>query len=281
MKTAIALGTFDGVHIGHRSVIKAAVGSGFKAVAVAFPEPPKSIISGDKRLLTSPIAKKKMLENEGIKEVFYLDFAKIRDNSPHEFLNFLKNEFDPAVICCGFNYRFGKNGEGDVLLIEEFCNKNGIEFIKAVPVDIDGVTVSSTYIRDLLEEGKISVANRLLGQPFGFFGAVIKGDRRGRTIGFPTINQLYPEDIAKVKYGVYKSETLVGGKKYNSITNIGIRPTYENGVVSAETYIIDFSGDLYGEVAYVQLIDFLREERKFSSIEELKENIENDIKKAH
>lgn len=281
MKTAVALGTFDGVHKGHLSVINAAVSSGFRPIAVAFPEPPKSIISGDKKLLMTPYKKKQMLENQGITEVFYLDFLKIRDNSPEEFLRFLKNEFNPAVICYGFNYHFGKNGAGDVGFIAEFCKKNGIEFIKAEPVEKDGITVSSTYIRGLLEEGRVTEANSLLSEPFGFSAQVIHGDKRGRTIGFPTVNQLYPDNLVRVKFGVYKSLVTVSGKTYNSITNIGVRPTFQNGKISAETHIIGFSGDIYGEVAEIKLTDFLREERKFSSLDELKENIILDIEKAH
>lgn len=279
-KTAIALGTFDGVHLGHKSVINAAVGSGLRAVAVAFPEPPKSIISGEKNLLTGPYKKKQMLEKEGISEVLYLNFNEIKDISPTEFLNFLKDRLNAAVICCGFNYRFGKNGEGDASLIADFCEKNGIEFKKVEPVKMDGVTVSSSLIRDLLQNGDVEWANSLLGEEFGFSGEIVHGDMRGRTIGFPTLNQFYPENLVKVRFGVYSSSVTVSGNTYKSITNIGIRPTFQSEKIMAETYILDFSGDLYGRMLEVKLHKFIRPEQKFHNLTELKENIENDIEKA-
>ncbi len=281
MKTAIALGTFDGVHSGHRAVIDAAVNSGLKSIAAAFPEPPKSIISGDKNWLSTPHQKREILLNRGINEVFYLDFEKIRDMSPLGFLTFLKARFNPAVICCGFNYRFGKNGAGDTELLESYCSENGIQLIKIAPVCVGDRVISSTYIRELLENGEIELANSYLAEPFGFTGEVIHGDKRGRTIGFPTVNQLYPENLALVKFGVYKSEITVGGKTYSGITNIGVRPSFKTEKIMSETYINDFSGEIYGEVLKIRLLKFIRPEQKFESLEKLKENIENDIKKAY
>lgn len=277
VKTAIALGTFDGVHTGHLSVINAAVNSGFKPIAVAFPEPPKGIISGKREILTPPTEKKELLTAAGISEVFYLDFQQIKDTPPKAFLEFLVKEFNPAVISCGFNYRFGKNGGGDADFASRFCNTAAIELKKAVPVCVGDKVISSTYIRELLLSGEISQANSFLSRPFGFSGMIIHGDERGRTIGFPTINQVYHQNRAKVRYGVYKTAVTVQGKQYSGITNIGERPTFKNGIISAETYINGFSGDIYGQLADIRLLDFIRDERKFTSLEELKRNIESDL----
>lgn len=281
MKTAVALGTFDGVHKGHLSVINAAASSGFKPVAVAFPEPPKGIISGDKNLLTNPIKKREILIKSGINEVFYLDFKKIRDYSPEQFLKLLKNEFNPAVICCGFNYRFGKNGEGDTGLLKDFCKKNEIKFIEAQPVTAQGRVISSTYIRELLEQGMVAEANGFLSEPFGFNAQVIHGDKRGRTIGFPTVNMVYSDSLVEVRFGVYKSEITVDDKTYSGITNVGMRPSFRTEKIMAETYICDFSGDVYGKIINVKLLNFIRPEQKFETLQELKANIMNDIQKAY
>lgn len=278
-KTAIALGTFDGVHMGHRAVIEATVNSGFKPVAVAFKFPPKMYFDNTVGCITSLSDKDAMLKNLGIEKVFYLDFPKIRDMSANDFLEYLKKQYNPSFISCGFNYHFGKGGKGDTKLLAEFCKDNGIVLEICQPVTVNGSTISSTYIRELLKDGEIEKANKLLPREFGFCAAVIKGDERGRTIGYPTANQLYPNELAEIKHGVYKSKITVNGKTYKAITNIGHRPTYETKMVGAETYIIDFYDDIYGFIADVRLVEFIRSEQKFDNIEQLKSAIENDLKK--
>lgn len=279
-KTAIALGTFDGVHLGHRAVLNSAKSSGFKAIAVSFPEPPRSVMSGNKNLLTTPLEKKEILEKSGIEKVFYLDFGEIRDYPPEQFLEYIVKEFNAGAICCGFNYRFGKDGCGDTDLIAKFCREKNIQFFVAEPRKKGEEIVSSTLIRGLLSEGRIDKANALLSEPFGFSGEIIHGDKRGRTIGFPTINQLYPENKAPLRFGVYKTEVTVLGKTYNGITNIGHRPSFPSGEIIAETHILDFSGEIYGQTAKISFLRFIRDEQRFGDIEELKETIENDLLNA-
>ncbi len=276
-KTAIALGTFDGVHIGHQAVIKAAVDSGFKSLAVAFKFPPKAYFDDSIGCITTFSDKDGSLRDLGLKEIYYLDFNEVRDMSPTDFLYFLKNEYNCAFISCGFNYRFGKNGAGDIELLREFCEKNGIILKVSEPIAIGNTTVSSTYIRSLLSDGRVAAANELLARLFGFSATVIHGDGRGHIMGFPTANQLYPKELAPVKHGVYKTIITVNGKTYNGITNIGHRPTYETGDVRAETFILDFYDDIYGMVADVRLVKFIRPEQKFDSLEELKTAIKNDL----
>lgn len=278
MKTAIALGTFDGVHIGHRAVLR--LPDDYRKVAVTFSLPPKAVISGERSLITTPDDKCRILKNIGIDEVFLLEFEEVRNMSPIDFLRFLKQKYNPELISCGFNYRFGKDGCGDSNTIKKFCMDNGIQLNITEAVMSGGDIVSSTYIRGLLRDGKVTAAARLLTEPFSFEAEVIEGDKRGRTIGFPTVNQKYPEELVRLRFGVYKTKIEIDGKMYFGITDIGIRPTYELDYIISETYIKDFSGDLYGKNLRITPLEFLREEKKFSSLEELKKQIKKDINRV-
>lgn len=275
MKTALALGSFDGVHIAHRKVLD--LPCDHKKTAVTFGMPPKMFFEGKSELITTYSDKVEILKSLGFDEVISLDFESIKNTEPQDFLDFLLKKYNPTVISCGFNYRFGKNGAGDVTLLKSFCESKGIECIICDEVQSDGVAVSSSLIRNLLKNGEIDKANTLLGRPFSFCGEIIKGDGRGRTMGFPTVNQKYPEELVKVKFGVYKTTVQIDGKCYDAITNIGMRPTFKSDYIISETYIKDFSGDLYGKNVRVFLNSFLRSEKKFASKEELMKQIEEDI----
>ncbi len=275
MKTAIALGTFDGVHIAHRVVLD--LPDGYKKTAVTFKIPPKMFFEGNKELLVTFEERLELLKGLGFQEVVALDFAEVKNAEPSEFLELLYNTYNPKIISCGFNYRFGKNGAGDIELLQKFCAEKGIECRICDAVTQDGAAVSSTLIRNLLKQGEIEKANTLLQSEFSFTAPVIEGDKRGRTIGFPTINQRYPDDLVKIKFGVYKTKLLFDRKAYDGITNIGIRPTFESEYVISETYIKDFSGDLYGKTVKIIPRKFLREEIKFASLEELKKQILIDL----
>lgn len=275
MPNGIVLGTFDGVHSGHRAVIDAA--KGYNCIAVTFSLPPKGYKSGIPQMIMPLTDKKEQLKKCGANEIYVMEFDAVKDMPPEEFLNFLKEKFNPKLIVCGFNYRFGKGASGDGKLIKDFCLKNGIEFIEVPSVEQDGRVVSSSYIRSLISEGEIEKANGLLSRDFGFSAEVINGDHRGRTIGFPTINQIFPEQLINPMFGVYESEVSFDGKSYKAITNLGVRPTYLNDTVICESYIPEFSGNLYGKVIDLRLKRFLRKEQKFSSLEELKKAIEKDV----
>lgn len=275
MKTAIALGTFDGVHIAHRYVLD--LPNGYKKTAVTFAVPPKMVLEKKYELLMTVFKKEEILKGLGFETVETLDFDCVKNQEPIEFFDFLVQKFNPAVISCGFNYRFGKNGAGDTELLKNLCDQNGIECRICRAVEVKGQVVSSTVIRNLLKNGEVEKANKLLGSDFSFKAIVQKGDQRGRTIGFPTINQAYPENLVKIKFGVYKTDVLVDGAKYSGITNIGIRPTYQCDHVISETFIENFSGDLYGKEVEIVPKKFLREEMKFGSLEELKSQIEKDL----
>ncbi len=276
MRTAVALGTFDGLHNAHREVLS--LPNGYKKVALIFKTPPKMLIYGQSELLLSFDEKCRLLKELGIDEIIALDFNEVKNDSPENFLSFLKNEIGANYIACGFNYRFGKGGAGDTQMLEAFCKQNGIELRVSSPYLLSsGTALSSSYIRSILKNGEIAEANKYLYKPFSFTAKVEKGDQRGRTIGFPTINQKYPEKLVKLCFGVYKTKVLIDKKEYDAITDIGVRPTYKTDFVISETFIKNFSGELYGKEVTVIPVKFLRDEKKFSSLDELKEQIKKDL----
>ena len=275
MKTSIALGTFDGVHKGHRAVLDLPRDS--KKIAVSFKIPPKAVLTGQVSMLTTAKDKCRILRELGIDETVLLDFGVVREWEPKEFLEFLKEKYNPAFISCGFNYRFGKHGGGNAQMLGEFCQENGIEFCCHEMITENGQTVSSSRIRELLSEGRVKEANSMLFEPFCFEGEVIAGDKRGRTMGFPTVNQRYPEELVKLKFGVYKTKINFDDKEYFGVTNIGVRPTFKSDYIISETFIKDFCGDLYEKKIKITPMEFLREEKKFSTLEELIKQIESDI----
>ncbi len=276
METAIVLGTFDGLHAGHRAVIEKA--NGFYSVAVTFDIPPKSFFTGEPQLLILPHDRIERLKKLGIDKVDVQCFADVKDIDADTYLKLLKQKYHPKRIVCGFNYHFGKNAKGDTTLIAKFCNENDIEFICVPPVEEREVTISSTYIRKLIQDGNMSDAASMMYGGFSFTAPVLHGDARGRNLGFPTANQEYPKELLRIKFGVYISRVEIDGKCYKAITNVGIRPTYQTDDVGCETFIKDFSGDIYSKQMKTELLQFIRQEKKFSSVDELKNAILNDVK---
>ncbi|MBR4909968.1 MAG: hypothetical protein IKZ47_01430 [Clostridia bacterium] len=275
MQTAIVLGTFDGLHSGHRAVIEKA--NGYNTVAVTFAVPPKAALGKDVKLLMTPEDKKAGLKALGVSRIYDLNFSDVADTSPDDFLLWLKSEFSPALIACGYNYRFGKNAAGGTDTIAAFCEQNGIEFRCAERVG-NGEEVSSSALRSLIENGEVLSANRQIYGGFGFTSPVLHGDSRGKALGFPTANQMFPDNLVCPKFGVYSSSITVAGKEYPAITDVGIRPTYKTDFIGCETFIKDMKDDLYGQNATLKFIRFIRAEQKFSSDEELKAAVADDIR---
>ncbi len=280
-KRAIALGNFDGIHKGHTAVINAAVQAAHErdmipAVLILSPLPSCVIDSRAASGLITEGDKDRLFADMGV-EVVRIDFLKIKDYSPQEFfVKILAGELNAGMLSCGFNYRFGKGGEGDSTLLGWLCEITGIELNVMPAVSYAGEAVSSTRIRAAIESGDIVSANEMLGREFGYKLKVVHGDHLGRSLDCPTINQLFPEGLIVPKYGVYASRTLVDGKWYRSVTNIGRRPSFENDEQRSETHIIDYDGDLYGKFIEVRLQKYKREEMKFSSLDELKAQLEKD-----
>ena len=276
MKTAVALGTFDGVHAGHKAVLSAAANSGLRSIAVAFRIPPKIFSLNEGIIITDEPLKTRLIKETGIKEIDYLDFEKVKDLSAEDFFFSLKKTYNPQLIVCGYNYTFGKGGKGNVKLLRELCNKSDIALKVIDSVCAGDIPISSTYIRELLKNGNIKEANRLLPTAFSVTASVIHGERRGRKMDFPTFNQRYPLNMQAVKRGVYFTSTVIDGKTYFGMTNIGYRPTFPLDYTICETHLFDFRGDLYDKTLTLTLIDFIREEKHFASLNELKASIEKD-----
>lgn len=280
--TAVALGFFDGVHLGHAEVIKAAVRQGIQTVVVTFSHNPGKVVNGHPvpEITCRPL-KEKILESMGADGIVYLEFDKVRDMEPRRFIEMLRAIFSVKYISAGFNYRFGKGAAAGVRELEEICAPLGIAVCPVAPVSAEGQTLSSTRIRALIESGEVSGAARLLGRPFAFYGEIVHGRRLGRTLGMPTINQLLPPPQLLPRFGVYASVVNISGKEWTAVTNVGVKPTIsDNNEPLAETYIPGFEGDLYGRILQVDLMDFLRPEIHFAGLDELKEQMKKDTEKA-
>lgn len=272
----LALGFFDGVHIAHRDLIKAARAlADERRVELGILTFGGEIKSGTRRIY-SDAQKAEIFEALGADFTVIYDFSAIKDMSTEEFVRkILIDELCCSVAVAGYNFRFGKGASGDAAALTALMREGGGEaHIREKITAPDGEAVSSTRIRDLLALGEVKLASELLGLPYYIKGRVEKGRGEGRTLGFPTLNM--PVGEAVLKRGVYRSATAVGERIYPSLTNIGTCPTFLARPSHAETYLIDFSGDLYGEDIRVYLLDFLREEIAFSSPNELKMQINID-----
>lgn len=278
--TAVALGFFDGLHKGHRSVIELAADgrhSGLVPLCLTFSQSPKSVVSGQELpLLMTRSDKSRTLEKLGIEQTVFADFTKLMNLSARQFVSeILIKQLNARMLYCGFNYRFGKNAEGDTHTLFGLCREYGIELKVLPPAEDDGEVVSSTLIKQLIANGDMRRANRLLCGCFGFEAQVSHGMRLGRTLGTPTLNQYPPKELVVPKYGVYCSlVTLPDGEAYCGVTNVGIKPTVGGKTLLWETWMPRYSGsELYGESADVRLLEFIRPERRFESLDELRAEI--------
>lgn len=282
-KRVIALGSFDGLHSGHMTVLEQALGlSGYDPVVMLLEPQPSQVVRSERpKLLISDAEKKTRLEDMGFKPVT-IDFNKIRDYSPEEFFGkVLVDELDARALSCGFNYRFGSGGRGDVELLNSLCDKANILLMVASPLMYRERPVSSTRIRRCLEAGDVVSANDMLGRPYSFTAKIVRGDGIGGSIlGCATANQELPNDLTVPAFGVYATMSILDGVRMPSITNIGIRPTLNKTMPVAETHIIGFSGDIYGQDLTVDFIDRIRDEIRFDSLAQLRTQLAEDIKAA-
>ncbi len=280
---SVALGTFDGVHMGHRHILRLAKenANGMPVVCFTFENIPASLFDESKLPIFTVEEKLEALREEGIDYVYIPRFTrKFAKKSYEEFLDILRDDLSAKVVTCGFNYSFGHMAKGRAEDLEKYAAENGMKAFVCDSIEYGTVTVSSTRIRREIMAGNIEEANHMLGRPFTLSGEVIGGKRLGNKIGFPTINFAYPHKIT-AKRGVYISRTAVDGVYYPAITNIGLRPTVEDtDKMNVETHIIGFEGDLYGRMMDVQLYSFLREEKRFSGIDGLINQLEKDKKIA-
>lgn len=286
-KSAVALGFFDGLHLGHIEVIKQAL-LRTDLLSVVFTFNDKTILPKFKErenIITYDL-KLELLSRIGVNYIFAPDFADLRDLSAEEFVDkILVEKLNAGFVACGYDFRFAKGGTSTAEELAEICRGRGIEACVVPAVTYEGEPISATAIRELIRQGEIEKANTLLGYELTYVLEVQEGKKNGRKIGFPTINQIIPEGMIVPKRGVYKSWTQVRNRNYPSITNIGLKPTIklddgEERVQEMETHIIGYEGDLYGLRARVVLREYMREERKFESMDDLRLQLEKDKERA-
>lgn len=273
-KSAVTIGKFDGIHIGHRLLIDNITGmkdKGYNAVCVAFE-------MGGNHIYTDEESAGIMKECDVDVLIRYRFDDKMKCMSPEQFVkDILIDKLNAGYVCVGDDFRFGYNRQGNSELLVELGKHYGIRVDIVVKKWYEGDIVSSTRIRKLLDEGNIRLISELLGRPYTFKGKVIHGNQLGRTIGFPTINIAADEGKYMPANGVYASYVLYKGMKYRAVTNIGVKPTIDgNNQLGIETYIFDFDRQIYGEEVTVGLVKFIRNEMKFSGLDELKKQIEID-----
>jgi len=286
--TVLTLGVFDGLHLGHQrimqTVVERAKAVNAVATAITFDPHPRAVLHPESAppLLQTLDQRLANFEVLGIEQAIVIAFDREFAAQPAEdFLtNIVHDRLHAKEVYLGKGFAFGKNRGGNIDLLRKMSKELGFFANEVEEVTLRGKRISSSKIRRLLSEGRVNLVRRMLGRPYGVEGVIIRGNRRGHTIGFPTAN-LHPHNRVIPKFGVYASATLVGGVWRRSITNIGVRPTFENQAEpSIETYLFDFDGDLYGDVLRVRFLHRIRDERKFSGIDELKSQIEKDSRRA-
>lgn len=280
----IALGDFDGVHIGHKKLLDLAVSeSKKKGVLSAVWSMKYNRNDNHVFYLTDIHEKINLIESAGLDLAVFEDFNILKDYSPERFVSeVLIGKLNCTTAICGFNFHFGKNGAGTADTLSQLMAEHGRDCIIVPSVMYDGLTVSSSRIRSLISEGNMEYVHILLGRPFSVKLTVISGNRIGRTLGMPTINQIFPERHIIPSNGIYCTRCKVDDKVYDCVTNIGTRPTVQDSDMNivCETHIIGYDGNLYGREICVEFYKKLRDEIKFNSLDELKDAIINDIKEA-
>ncbi len=286
--TVLTLGVFDGLHLGHQAIMKTVVERA-KAInsvptAITFDPHPRAVLHPENAppLLQTLDQRLANFEYLGIKQAIVIPFNEhFAAQDAEIFLReVIFDRLQAKEVYLGKGFAFGKNRGGNIELLRKISIELGFFADEVSEIRLRGQRISSSAIRKLLADGKINLARRMLGRPYGIEGKIEHGMKRGKTIGFPTAN-LKPNNRVIPKYGVYATATLIEGTWRRGITNVGIRPTFENDVEpSIETFIFDFEGDLYGDVLRVRFLYRIRDERKFNGIDELKAQIELDSARA-
>ena len=280
--TSVALGVFDGVHRGHKAVIDAAAknaaANDLSAAVCTFRTATVDTKGTGFRPIYSDETKCLLLEHEGAEYVYMPDFSRIKNNSAEDFVrDILRKKMNAKTVVCGRDFRLGRGASCTAEGLSVLCRENGMGLIVVDDITDNGVRICSSDIRKDIAEGDIVSANRLLGHDYAITGEVVNGNHFGRQMNFPTANQRMDSGCVLPKFGVYASYAMIDGKFYKGVTNIGVKPTVEVGdAPHAETYFISFDGDLYGRNIVLRLVDFLRPEKRFPSIEALREQIARD-----
>ena len=283
-RSVLALGMFDGVHLGHRALIRQAAEAarrlGAEAVAFTFTDAPGKLLHLPVISLSTPAQRVSWLKEAGADRVDMVDFTQsFADLSPEGFLAYLRERYDVAALAAGFNYTFGRYGAGTAETLKQLGAEHGFPVLIAEPVLLDGEPVSSTRIRARISEGAMEAAEALLGRPYTLTGSVVSARHIGHTLGYPTANletgeQLLPRD------GVYATYAVLDGAACPAVTNVGRNPTVAGRRRTVETFILDGAPSLYGAELSVAFLSRIREERSFPSLEALSRQIGEDVKTA-
>lgn len=287
--SVVTIGNFDGVHLGHQQLVENVVREaryfGVPAVVYTFHPHPVKILHPERTTyrLFDLRDQQEQFEQRGVDYIIIENFTKeFSQISAQYFLDrYIQDYLHPKTLVVGHDFSFGADRTGNIPFLEKYCAEKGIRLIIIPPFHYQGSVVSSTLIREKLKNGEIEKANELLGRKYYLRGHVEKGFQRGRTIGVPTAN-IHPDVEFMPRQGVYCTLTKVGQRLYPSVTNVGVNPTFdENGKgIKIETHLFDFDAHLYGAEVEVFLLHFIRDEKKFSGIEELKKQIQNDMEEA-
>ena len=286
-KTAIALGNFDGVHIGHQKLIKEMVENakknGLKSSVLLFHNHTKTVLEGKgPKLITSLNQKYDLIENLGVDIIYTMTFNEnIMKLSPEEFVNrILIEKLKCKAVAVGTDYRFGHKASGNADLLTKLGDKFNLLVNIVSPMYVDDEIVSSTKIRELISEGDLDMAKILLGRDYSVFGNVIHGKKMGTKLGFPTANIELLENYIIPKKGVYNTRTIIDNNNYLSATSVGYNPTFSEDRLKIESHIIDFNDNIYGKTIELVFIKYLRDEFKFETLDLLKEQMGKDIMKV-
>ncbi len=270
--SVLVLGTFDGVHLGHRQLIKEAKKTGEKVVVCAFSTP-----FSNAPLLTQPDEKEKILKDLGVDEVFLQSPINVKELSAEEYIKGLVEKFNPKFVVAGFDHRFGKNAQGNLMTLTFLGKKYGFRLIAVPPVENEGVIISSSNIRTHLLKGEIEKANLLLNRYYSVSGVVTKGKHIGSSIDFPTANIIVEENKLIPQGAVYATFVKLNHKLYKGMTNIGFNETVsDNNALTVETHILGFDGDIYDKSIEILFLKKVRDNKKFESLDELKNQLSDD-----
>lgn len=280
-KRIFALGFFDGVHLGHqallRECVRLAAEAACETAAITFESHPQSLFAQEiPPLINSLSDRKRLLAHYGMDQVYAFPVTEEVMGKPWDA--FLEELMDCGAVgfVCGHDFRFGHMGRGNARLLEEFCTSRNLRCTIVPEQQLAGRRVSSTYIRSQLEAGDMQTAVKFLGHPHILTGTVMPGHQLGRRLGFPTANLWVPQGVAAPKFGVYACRARVAGQWYPAVTNVGTRPTVSGAGITVETWILDFSGDLYNREITLEFHRFLRPEEKFPNLEALQAAIRRD-----
>jgi len=282
----VTIGTFDGVHLGHQAIFskmkKEAEKTSGETVVITFSPHPRLVLYKDSvnlKFINTREKKIERLEKVGIDHLIIIPFTKeFARNSSEQFIaDYVVKYVHPAKVIIGYDHHFGKNREGSIRLLEGLKKQFGYEVEEVRPLYVNGAPVSSTRIRNLLHDGNVKEANRMLGYEYAITGKVVRGQRIGHKIGYPTANLEIPNEYKLITAnGVYACRVLLENRILKGMGNIGVRPTIDHGDLTIEVNIFDFDEDIYGENITIQFVDRLRDEKKFKGLEELKVQLAKD-----